>query len=144
MLETNSIKDTDTFKLEEKSESAMLEKTEKDNTIIENSKKTLDDVYQQYSKEKVEMAIAEEKDIVLFFSASWCPTCRGAKNDIAKNFTQLPKDLVIFEVDFDKERELKSKYNIVTQHTFVQIDKNMEQITTWNGGGTKAVIDNIK
>jgi hypothetical protein len=35
----------------------------------------------------------------------------------------LPSDLLILKVDFDTRKDLAKKYNILTQSSFVQIDK---------------------
>ncbi len=106
--------------------------------------KTLEEVFTTYSNEALEEALEADKRVLLFFSASWCPTCSGAKRDLAKNFTQLPNDLLILEIDYDTAKELKIKYNVVIQHTFVQIDKEQNLVTTWNGGGVGAILDNLE
>lgn len=60
--------------------------------------------------------------ILLFFHADWCPTCRNFEKQISE--TTLPKDIVIYKVDYDTADELKKKYSILSQSTWVQIDTN--------------------
>ncbi len=70
---------------------------------------------------------------VLFFHASWCPTCHALDSDIRAHSALIPEDLRIVKVDFDKETALRKKYGVTLQHTLVQIDKNGDEIAQWNG-----------
>ena len=80
---------------------------------------------------------------VLFFAASWCPSCRSADKDITENIKLIPADTVIFKTDYDTETALKTKYLVTRQHTFVWVNAKGEVIKKWSGGGasdvTKAV-----
>jgi len=87
--------------------------------------------YEEYSPEKI--ARADVGKVVLFFHASWCPSCRGLNSDIEKNIGSIPEGLSILKVDYDKETELKKKYGITYQHTLVQIDKDGNLIKKWSG-----------
>lgn len=88
--------------------------------------------YVEYSEDKI--AMASSGDVVLFFYAAWCPSCRGLDGDIVKNLSTLPAGATILKVDYDKETELKKKYGVTTQHTLVQVDKNGNLIKKWSGG----------
>lgn len=83
---------------------------------------------------------ASDQKRVLFFHATWCPTCKAANIEISSNLDQIPAGVVILKTDYDTEVALKKKYNITYQHTFVEVDAYGEVITQWNGGG----IDEIK
>ncbi|MDP3763650.1 MAG: thioredoxin family protein [bacterium] len=85
-----------------------------------------------------------EKKRVLFFKASWCPTCNAANKDYTDNLSSIPEDVVILKVDYDKETELKKQYGITYQHTFVQVDKNGNSLTKWNGGGVNELLANLR
>ncbi len=87
--------------------------------------------YEAYSMEK--LARAETGDVVLFFHASWCPSCRGLNSDIEKNIASIPEGVSILKVDYDTEMELKKKYGVTTQHTLVQVDKDGNLIKKWSG-----------
>lgn len=78
---------------------------------------------------------------VLFFHATWCPTCKAADTEISSGVDQLPQGVVVIKVDYDSQTDLKSKYNIVAQHTFVIIDQDGNEITKWVGGGLEDIID---
>lgn len=87
---------------------------------------------------------------VLFFYASWCPTCRPADADFAANQSLFPEDLRLIRVNYNDgdtsraERDLASNYNITYQHTFVQIDSAGNVVTQWNGGKTAELLKNLK
>ena len=88
--------------------------------------------YEAYGPEKI--VLAATGDVVLFFHASWCPTCRGLSADIEKNAANIPDGLTILKTDYDRETELKKKYGVTVQHTLVQVDKNGNMIKKWSGG----------
>jgi len=73
-------------------------------------------------------------EIVLFFMADWCPSCRALDNDISDNLSEIPEDVVILKVNYDTENELKKKYGVTTQHTLVQVDNEGNLIQKWSGG----------
>ena len=83
------------------------------------------------SYDQAKLADAENGHVVLFFSASWCPTCKEAN----KNFTTstTPTGLTLLKVDYDNSNELKKKYGVTYQHTYVQVDKDGNQIKKWSG-----------
>ncbi len=87
--------------------------------------------YETYSPEKI--ARAESGDVVLFFHASWCPSCRGLNSDIEGNAVSIPEGVSILKVDYDKETELKRKYGVTYQHTLVQVDEEGNLIKKWSG-----------
>lgn len=91
-------------------------------------------VYTFYSPEK--LANAESGDVVLFFKAGWCPSCRTVDADIKSNSTNIPKNLTILELDYDASSDLKKKYGVTSQHTFVQVDKDGNMLKKWSGGST--------
>lgn len=98
--------------------------------------------YTDYSPEKVANA---KGDIVLFFHAKWCPTCRGLDAAINSELSMIPKDLTILKVDYDTSSELKAKYGVTLQHTLVQVDSDGKMITKWSGGGdVSSIVSKIK
>ncbi len=110
---------------------------EKEETMMESGS------YETYSLEK--LALASEGDVVLFFRASWCPTCRALDADIKANMKNIPAKVAILDVDYDNSTALKQKYGVTYQHTLVQVDANGNQITKWKGSPTLAsLIENIK
>lgn len=84
------------------------------------------------------------KKRVLFFHASWCPTCKVANQEFTNNFNNIPIDIVVFKTDYDNESALKQKYGITYQHTFVYVDGDGDELAKWNGGAIVELIANTK
>jgi thiol-disulfide isomerase/thioredoxin len=110
MIDTNSI--------ENKQEQTVPEPESTESNTSDSNKSS----YIEYSEDNLKMA--ENTKIVLFFHASWCPSCRALNSDIEKNIDKIPTDITILKTDYDKETELRKKYSITSQHTLVQIDQN--------------------
>lgn len=90
-------------------------------------------------------AAAKEGSAVLFFNASWCPTCKALNSDIKASLSEIPFGVTIFSVDYDTSSELKQKYGITYQHTLVQVDSEGTMITKWSGGNTlETVLSHIQ
>jgi thiol-disulfide isomerase/thioredoxin len=88
---------------------------------------------------------ADDGDVVLFFHAGWCPTCKALERDIKNNMSDIPEDLTILKLNYDKESELKKKYAVVIQHTLIQVDSSGNEITKWTGGNDlDSVISRLK
>lgn len=81
-----------------------------------------------------------ETDVVLFFNANWCSTCKVARDNIESSLLSIPADLTIVLVDFDTETELRKQYGVVIQHTFVQIDAAGNELARWSGSVTVEAI----
>lgn len=79
---------------------------------------------------------AEDGDVVLFFSAGWCPTCRAFKADLTENLQNIPPDLTILELDFDTELDLRQQYGVTYQHTYVQVDADGNELKQWSASPT--------
>ena len=62
--------------------------------------------------------------VVLFFHAPWCPSCRANEKDIQAKVAagSLPAGLTLVKVDYDSSTDLKARYGVTVQDTFVQVD----------------------
>lgn len=85
-----------------------------------------------------QMSYSAESKTVLFFAASWCPSCRILDRNILQNMSMIPADVTIIKVDYDTATDLKKQYGITRQHTLVQVNESGEAIHTWSGGSTLA------
>jgi thiol-disulfide isomerase/thioredoxin len=128
---------------------AMVKKS--DNSV--NGKKKMDDTvagsrYVQYSREEAETAAGVRR--VLYFYASWCPTCKYADISFTQNVSKVPGDVILIRINYNdpetdqEEKDLAKKYGITYQHTFVQIDDTGKEVTRWNGGQIDELLSNIK
>lgn len=90
------------------------------------------------------------KKIVLFFYADWCPTCRPVDTELKNRLSEIPDGIEIYRINYNdsetdaQERDLAKKFGVTYQHTFVQVDKNGNEITKWNGGGLDNLLSKIK
>jgi thiol-disulfide isomerase/thioredoxin len=87
-------------------------------------------------------ALAGKRPTVLFFAADWCPYCQADLRDINANGDRLG-DVVIVVADYDKTADLKAKYGITVQNTYVQIDANGKQKAVWAGGGVDGILSHL-
>ncbi len=78
--------------------------------------------YETYSADKFAESDAEHK--ILFFHATWCPSCRSLDNDITANAGSIPSNVAIFKIDYDTSTDLKRKYGVTTQHSLIEIGDN--------------------
>lgn len=70
-------------------------------------------------------------NVVLFFNAAWCPTCRETVANLDAN--GVPAGLTVVSVDYDGSSQLKREYGVTVQHTFVQVDPSGAQQTKFTG-----------
>lgn len=78
---------------------------------------------------------------VISFDATWCYVCDAIEENILNG--EIPSDLTIFKADFDTEIELRKKYGVTTQTTFVQVTPSGDEITKWVMYDVNAGIDEI-
>lgn len=79
---------------------------------------------------------AQTKRVVYFFAATWCPDCQATYRDLKANGAMIPSDVVVVVVNYDKASELKKKYGITSQHTFVAVGPQGEKKKVWAGTTT--------
>jgi thiol-disulfide isomerase/thioredoxin len=88
-------------------------------------------------------AIAEATgDTVLFFHAPWCTQCQKVEADILSS--GVPAGVTIIKVDFDSNQELRRKYGVTLQTTFVEVDRNgdaVESFVAYDDPRLAAVVD---
>lgn len=94
--------------------------------IVKDDKKD-NSWYLDYSKERLKNSSKE--NIVLFFHADWCSSCRSFEKQVLTE--KIPEDILILKVNYDKENELRRKYNIVTQTSFVLVDSDWNLKKRW-------------
>ena len=88
-------------------------------------------------------ALAAKGPTVLFFSADWCPFCQADLKQFKTEGARLG-GIAVVVVDYDTARDLKAKYKVAYQHTYVRIDANGDATAVWNGGGIDGILARIK
>jgi thioredoxin 1 len=76
-------------------------------------------------------AFHEAGDVVLFFNASWCPTCKATVESLDAD--GVPAGLTVVSVDYDAATDLRKQYGVTVQHTFVQVDERGDQLAKFTG-----------
>lgn len=127
---------------------AMMKKTDSNNTTKKADtepkammkkddsammKKATPGVYTPYADSLVKSSLASGKNVILFFHARWCPTCKAADANFLKETA--PADTVVLKVDYDSSVELKKKYGVTSQHTFVSLNAD-ETLKKKSAGAT--------
>lgn len=82
---------------------------------------------------------------ILFFYANWCPECQGFDESLVTN--AIPDGVQILRIDYDQARDLRQKYGITIQTTFVRVDSSGVEQHKWVGYGhtksVKAILENV-
>ncbi len=87
--------------------------------------------YVPESKFRADQAAFESGNTVLFFYAAWCPDCQATDASIQE--TGVPEDINIVKVDYDNANDLRKKYGVTQQHTYVLIGPGGEELKKWTG-----------
>lgn len=128
--------------VEEDAEDSEMEEEEDSQEVSEDASVQAGS-YEPYAESK--LALADSGDVVLFFNADWCPSCRALDSDIEDSLEDIPDGVTILSTDYDEHTDLKKKYGVTTQHTFVQVDADGNEIAQWSGGSTlEDVLENIE
>jgi thiol-disulfide isomerase/thioredoxin len=87
----------------------------------------------------------EGKPILIDVFAAWCPVCR-AQNPILVQLTREPKfkDMVVFKVDFDTQKDALRAFNAQRQSTLIVFKGEKEtgrSVGDTNPGSIEALLD---
>ena len=129
--------------MEKSDDTTIGDSIERDESMVTNEVMEGEDMmqkgsYEEYSPEK--LALAENGKVVLYFHADWCPICRGLESEILANPAGVPNDVHILRVNYDTSKDLKQKYGVTYQHTFVQVDANGNLLAKWGDATTLAQV----
>lgn len=72
---------------------------------------------------------------ILFFTAQWCPSCQQLEEVVESKKSFIPPHVSIMKVDFE-DQNMKEKYEVVKQHTFILLDKEKNEIKRWTNSDT--------
>lgn len=100
--------------------------------------------YLDYSEQNLVSAQRNGKPVLFFAATLWCQTCSELDKEINERRGSLPTDVTILKVDYDNDRDVKSKYGVTQQHTLIQLDSNGNEVKRWIGGNLDALIANLK
>ena len=97
--------------------------------------------YDQYQASKDTYA---DSKVVLFFNATWCPDCRAINEALTSDPGKIPAGTTVVSVDYDQHTDLRQRYGVTTQHTFVQIDTNGEKTRQWVSTSVDALLKELQ
>jgi thiol-disulfide isomerase/thioredoxin len=89
--------------------------------------------YIAYSAKAAQDAAADGYATVLYFYAPWCPICRAEEPKLKGWIETSNLPIAGFRVDYDSEKDLKSKYGIPYQHTTVFLNAKGEEVERFSG-----------
>ena len=97
--------------------------------------------YDQYQASKDKYA---DSKVVLFFNAKWCPACRAINEALTSDPGKIPAKTTVVSVEYDQYTDLRQRYGVTTQHTFVQIDTNGEKTRQWVSTSVDALLKELQ
>ena len=82
------------------------------------------------------------KKTILFFHASWCGECQAFDKVLREG--PIPAGVQILKVDYDSRQDLRQKYGVTKQSTFVDLDDDYDHDhDIWVGYGKEKSIHAI-
>lgn len=99
-------------------------------------------VYTEYDEAK--LASSEDRNY-LFFHAPWCPQCRAIESSINAG-GNIPSGVTIFKVDYDTNQDLRKKYGVTQQTTFVSVDSQgnfIDKYVAYDNPSIDSVVENF-
>lgn len=81
---------------------------------------------------------------VYFFHASWCPICQGIEKEINADMSRIPAGVTLIKTDFDNSTDLRKKYGVTVQYTFVQFDNDGNEVAQWSASSLSDAVAGIK
>jgi len=79
------------------------------------------------------VAASGYSETILFFHANWCPECRAFEQAITAG--SIADGVQIVKVDYDNSDDLRQKYGVTIQTTFVKVTSNGDRVSSWVGNG---------
>ena len=83
------------------------------------------------------------KKTILFFHAPWCGDCQAFDKVLREG--PIPAGVQILKVDYDSRQDLRQKYDVTKQSTFVELDDDDDDYDhdIWVGYGQEKSINTI-
>ena len=97
--------------------------------------------YDQYQASKDKYA---DSKVVLFFNATWCPDCRAINEALTSDPGKIPAGTTVVSVDYDQHADLRQRYGVTMQHTFVQINSSGDKVRQWASTSTDGLLKELQ
>ena len=82
-----------------------------------------------YDDYEADPAAYADSDVVLYFHAPWCHECQAT--DAALESDGIPAGLTLVQIDYDSRTDLRQKYGVTIQHSFVLLDADGAKQEIW-------------
>lgn len=138
----SDISDSGNNNIESSSEDLMVDDKMEDKMEDKTESVRIEGNYFEFTQKEYEKALSENKKIMLYFYASWCPTCRAEQPSTIGAFSELnDENIVGFRVNYKDsdtdsyEENLAKEFGITYQHTKVLIVNGKEvskSLETWS------------
>lgn len=128
----------------EKDKMAKEDSMKKDDTMAKDDAMTKHGSYVTRSDYDNDPAKYADSKKVYFFHASWCPICQGINKEIEADMSKIPAGVTLIKTDFDNATDLRQKYGVTTQYTFVQVDASGNETAQWSATSLDKAIAGIK
>lgn len=111
--------------------------------LLAGCSNTVSDTITSY-QDAVNTAKAKNKDMLLIFSASWCPPCQRMKKTTLKNdrVKSAMSNYVVYKIDVDIEDVLSDRYKVRSIPRYLIVNPDEKVIK--NAGGYKSPDDFIR
>jgi thioredoxin 1 len=81
----------------------------------------------KFSKAAFDKAQLENKSILVEITAPWCPVCKVQKPILSTlKDSGAYKDVIIFEIDFDSQKDLLQEFRVIKQSTLIAFKGKVE------------------
>lgn len=128
----------------EKEKMAKEDSTKKDDTMAKDDAMPKHGSYVTRADYDQDPNKYQDSKRVYFFHASWCPICQGINKEIEADMSKIPAGVTLIKTDFDSSTDLRQKYGVTTQYTFVQVDASGNETAQWSATSLDKAIAGIK
>lgn len=102
--------------------------------------------YTPYDQTRFEQTQAQNKPILVFVHAPWCPVCKAQMktiDEIVDNDTAY-KDLIIYRIDYDTQPEIWRRFGATMQSTLIAFHGAKERSRIAHVSEPAAVTDVVR
>ncbi len=85
--------------------------------------------YKPFFAQTAKQALADKKNVILYFYANWDPTDQSLDQDIQERKDRIPANTIILRFDFDSSDEFKKAFSVTQQNTLVFLDQEGNEKT---------------
>lgn len=100
--------------------------------------------YLDYSGQNFASSKKFGRTLLFFAATTWCSNCKAIDEEIKNRNNELPKDLTILKIDYDRDNIMKAKHSVTMQTTLILLDKNGIEIKRWIGTDFDNLLSNLE